>query len=280
MAVLVLVLAAVLGAATVGFSLLEGLAPVDALYFSVVTVATVGFGDIHPKTPEGKLLTVALIVTGVGTFLAVIATGTDRVLARRQEAQRKARLHMVEGLFFSEIGTELLRRICRSDPELEELEPRRTSGPGAPLADLGEVRARLRRHRFQVDQGRVDLEELRVFLAQKSGLLLRFLENPNLMDHESFTELLRAVFHLKEELLARRSLDGLPPADRSHLAGDVHRVYPLLANQWLSYAEHLRAHYPYLFSLTVRTHPFAAHVSAVVREEAQPSSEPAAPAEP
>ena len=60
---------AVLAVGTVDFALTEELSPGDALYFSLVTVATVGYDDIHPATPVGKVLAIVLIVAGVGTFL-------------------------------------------------------------------------------------------------------------------------------------------------------------------------------------------------------------------
>ena len=75
-----------------GFMALEGLTFVDALYFTVVTVATVGYGDIHPVTDAGKLVAVVMIVTGVGTFLGVFANAAELLLARRQDALRRERL--------------------------------------------------------------------------------------------------------------------------------------------------------------------------------------------
>jgi hypothetical protein len=40
----------------IGMMVIEQLSPVDALYFVIVTLATVGYGDIHPLSPTGKLL--------------------------------------------------------------------------------------------------------------------------------------------------------------------------------------------------------------------------------
>ncbi|GEM_PF-6682769 len=39
-------------------------------------------------------------------------------------------------------------------------------------------------------------------------------------------------------------------------AGDIERAYALLIREWLSHLDHLKASYPYLFSLAVRTNPF------------------------
>ena len=53
---------------TLGFMTTEGIPLFDALYFMIVTIATVGYGDIHPATQLGKVLAVLMIVLGVGTF--------------------------------------------------------------------------------------------------------------------------------------------------------------------------------------------------------------------
>src|SRR5688572_31712273 len=47
---------------TVVYMFLEGWSWLDALYFSVVTLATVGFGDLHPTTDEAKLFTIVYII--------------------------------------------------------------------------------------------------------------------------------------------------------------------------------------------------------------------------
>jgi len=107
-----------------------------------------------------------------------------------------------------------------------------------------------------VDPERTDLEGLRNFLREKRGFLLNLLQNPNLLEHESFTELLWAVFHLTEELVYRKNIKKTNSADLDHLMGDIRRAYGLIINEWLQYMEHLKEDYPYLFSLAVRTNPF------------------------
>jgi hypothetical protein len=84
-----------------------------------------------------------------------------------------------------------------------------------------------------------------MFLIQKRQFLLALLENPNLLEHERFTDLLWATFHLTEELEVRESLSGLPEADIKHVAVDIQRVYCHLIVEWLFYVEHLKANYPF-----------------------------------
>jgi hypothetical protein len=55
---------------TIVYMVLEGWSAVDALYFSVVALATVGFGDLTPTTDAAKLFTVGYILTGVGIIAA------------------------------------------------------------------------------------------------------------------------------------------------------------------------------------------------------------------
>jgi hypothetical protein len=91
------------------------------------------------------------------------------------------------------------------------------------------------------------------------------LENPTLLEHESFTELLRSVFHLTEELANREALTQLPDTDYQHLAGDIKRAYILLVHQWFDYMKHLKDNYPYLFSLAMRANPFDRDASPIVK---------------
>jgi voltage-gated potassium channel len=56
------------------YALVEGLGFVDALYFSVVTLTTVGYGDFTPKTDAGKLFTVVYVLVGIGILLTFVTT--------------------------------------------------------------------------------------------------------------------------------------------------------------------------------------------------------------
>lgn len=66
--------------ATIFYWLVERWALVDAFYFSVVTIATVGYGDFAPKTVIGKLFTVGYIVAGIGLFVATAASIAQAVI--------------------------------------------------------------------------------------------------------------------------------------------------------------------------------------------------------
>ena len=72
---------------TVVFSLLEDWSIVDSLYFSVVTVTTVGFGDLTPDTDGAKLFTVLYILMGI----SIIGAFLDARLKHHSKARIKSR---------------------------------------------------------------------------------------------------------------------------------------------------------------------------------------------
>lgn len=259
------VLLAIILLGAVAFSYLEKQSFTDALYFVVVTIATVGYGDIHPTTTPGKLTAVLLIITGVGIFLAVVANATDILLSRHEKRFRMQKQHVLLGIFFSEAGTELLRRFIGFDDDIGPLRQTMAFDADWPEKQFASLSQMLDEHSYDVDANKESLVELRDFLESRGNLLLRLLESPYLLEHESFTDLLRAIFHLREELLNRKNLRDLPLSDYQHLSGDINRAYRLLARHWLEYLHHLKELFPYLFSLAVRMNPFDSNSSPVVR---------------
>ena len=67
------------------YSLVEHLRPVDALYFSVTTLTTVGYGDFSPQTSAGKLFTVVYVLVGVGLLLAFLGRLAGQVVVTHAE---------------------------------------------------------------------------------------------------------------------------------------------------------------------------------------------------
>lgn len=171
---------------------------------------------------------------------------------------------MVIGAFFSEAGTSILKMLSSFDAKSCQITNQLLLDETWEAKDFENACQHLNSATYQFHCSKEDLEVLRSALLQKRNFLLRLLENPNLLEHDTFTELLWAVFHLTEELAARGDLLLLPDSDIEHLMGDVNRVYAALTRQWLSYMEHLRSDYPFLFSFAMRTNPFNPDASVEV----------------
>ena len=260
-----MILLAVLLLGTLGFVYLENRTPLDAFYFIIVTLASVGYGDIHPTTPGAKVFVIFLIILGVGTFVGVLANGTEMILSRREKLSRMRKLNMVIGVFFSEVGNRLIRLFARADPRFEEIQKGLIITEKWTHQDFLAVSDHLKGLKYGVEIANMDPAGLKDFLLKQRDFLVRLLENPTLLEHESFTDLLRAVFHLAEELAYREDLNQQPGPDRTHIAGDINRAYHYLVHQWVDYMEHLKVNYPYLFSLAMRTNPFDRQASPVLK---------------
>ncbi len=180
----------------------------------------------------------------------------NELLERRAKRDLLHKLNMVIGAFFAEMGTELLGILATYDAAVDEVRDDLVAQPTWDDRRFADARAKIARHDFKIDARNGDLTSLRSYLSTKRAFLLRLLENQNLLEHESFTDTLWAVFHLADELAHRADPAALPGPDLAHLSGDIKRAYAALAGQWLAHLQHLKADYPYLFSLAVRTNPF------------------------
>ena len=182
-----------------------------------------------------------------------------RLLERKAKKTRLEKINMVIGVFFTEVGSELLERLtalyAKRDKALDDLLSDIKGWDDArytlALASLKNISTRIRCN----PQDLADLED---FLRDKKDVLVRLLENPNLLEHENFTELLWAITHVAEELEARKDLHNLTETDLVHLNVDVNRAFAILVREWVLYMGHLRKRYPYLFSFALRTNPFDA----------------------
>ncbi|MGA3083874.1 MAG: hypothetical protein ABSE95_03665 [Thermodesulfobacteriota bacterium] len=189
----------------------------------------------------------------------------NQLMTVREKQALLKKLNMVIGVFFGEVGALLLKRLYAFQPEDETIRKRllfKHEWSGQHFISESKT---FKEFNYHLDINIELLKELKVFLLDQRVFLLRLLENPSLLEHDSFTDLLWAVFHLTDELACRETLTGLPANDLAHLAVDMKRALALLISEWLVYLKHLKEDYPYLFSLEVRKNPFDPEASAIIR---------------
>ena len=187
-----------------------------------------------------------------------------RILTHREKQAKLQKLNMVIGAFFSEVGNRLLSNLLAHFDNRSEISQHLNIAQSWTKKDFRKAADFAYHLEVEVDCRNLDLESLKASLAQNRGFVLTLLGNPNLLEHDRFTDLLWAVTHLDEELEARPSVSNLPDKDLKHIAGDIKRLYDHLASEWLDFVEHLKSKYPFLFSLVLRTHPFQEHPSPMI----------------
>jgi hypothetical protein len=188
-----------------------------------------------------------------------------QLLTKREKRIKLKKLNMVIGVFFSNAGTELLRALSSFNFSIDSLSENLAIDSQWSEKQFIVAAKRIKKDEYKIDCKKGDLGKLKEFLSVKSDFLLRLLENPNLLEHDAFTELLWAVSHLAEELNYREDPSALSVKDCEHLAGDIKRAYILLIYEWLLYMKHLKFTYPYLFSLAVRINPFKENSVAEIK---------------
>lgn len=189
----------------------------------------------------------------------------DKLLSVREKRSLIEKLNMVIGAFFSEVGIELLIFFLTFDTESDRTSKNLIVSDKWTDKDFSNAGRKVKDYEFNIDSRNGNLSGIKSFLVSKRDFLLRLLENPNLLEHERFTDLLWSVSHLTEELVYRKDLENLPENDYKHLSNDIKRAYTFLISEWLEYMKHLKNNYPYLFSLAIRINPFDPNASPEIR---------------
>ncbi len=80
---LIVLLVFVFALGTLGYMKFEGWSAFDAFYMTVITLATIGYGEVHPLTTVGRLFTIVLIFAGLGIFTVMVGSVSQAVLDRQ-----------------------------------------------------------------------------------------------------------------------------------------------------------------------------------------------------
>ncbi|OQX21322.1 MAG: hypothetical protein BWK75_03365 [Candidatus Altiarchaeales archaeon A3] len=188
------------------------------------------------------------------------------LLDKREKHTKIKKMNSLIGAFFSEVGNDMLSKISCANVESNRIQSDLAVYDDWNTQNFIEVRKKIKSYDYKIDYKKIDFEHLNNFLSQKRDFLVRLLESPFVMEHENFTDMIHAVYHLTQELNYRNGFKNLPESDYEHLAKDIERAYVLLAHQWIDYMENLKKEYPYIFSLYMRTNPFNLNACPIVRK--------------
>lgn len=188
-------------------------------------------------------------------YVMIVTLMLEGILKERERETVRRKLNMVIGVFFSEVGNRLLKGLSTYVVACDELKCHLLINGSWKNTEFSAALDFLKKSDIIINSGSCDKSVIKKLLVEKRAFLVSLLENQNLLEHEEFTDLLWAVFHLVEELEARESFDDMPQSDIDHINGDIKRVFGHLSREWVLYMQHLKNDYPYLFSLAVRLNP-------------------------
>ena len=122
----------------IGYRVVEGWSLLDALYMTVITLATVGFREVQPLDAKGQAFTISLILAGVLALFVALGSVTElvvsgqlaRALRRRRLDARIGRLDQHTVICaYGRIGRAVAEELTRQDLPFLVIEPRRPCSP-------------------------------------------------------------------------------------------------------------------------------------------------------
>ncbi len=113
-----IILGSIVAAGTIGYMLIEGWSPIDAIYMTMITISTVGYGEVHPLTGAGRIFSICLIVGGVSGALFVLSSFVEYLVEGKLGAtigrrQMKGKIAKLKEHFilcgYGRVGEEIAR---------------------------------------------------------------------------------------------------------------------------------------------------------------------------
>ena len=199
---------------------------------------------------------------------AIVTFVINGYIEKREKHERLKKMNMAINAFFGQFGVAFLKIVIRNaidaktngKPDFSHLLINNNWTKNDYL--VGKTVCCKQDISFVIEENY--LQEMKQFLLTDRSFLLSLLGNSNLLEHDEFSEMLWAVFHLMDELALRENLGSLPQKDCDHLSLDIKRAYSAMIIQWLSYLEHMKSDFPYMFLMAVRTNPFDPDADPVI----------------
>ncbi|WP_461392691.1 hypothetical protein [Desulfosporosinus fructosivorans] len=181
----------------------------------------------------------------------------DKYLNKREKQEKFKKMQVVISAFYTEVGSSLIQNLSQFNTNLEILKKEFGSEQNLINPNNQKTLQFASEFNYAMDSRAGDLLDLKNFLITKKPYILSMFKNPNLLEHDHFTDMLWSVYHVLDELENRDTFTDLPTNDFNHLSIDLKRSYQLVIREWVEYMIHLKNEYPYLFSLAIRKNPFS-----------------------
>ena len=208
------------------------------------------FNDVH-HTMIFLVADIAFIPLEVFFTTIVI----DKMLERREKEHLLEKLNMLIGLFYTELGTKLLSDIVKGDAHGVMANHRTITADTWCDKSFAKLHEDILQYDYEINIDKINLKDVRNRLDDNKDLLINLISNGNLLEHETFTEMLMTIMHLKEEL-DTRYYEDIEEYEIKHIEKDLMAVYKYLTIEWAEYMKYLSKNYPSLYCKALINNPF------------------------
>ncbi len=226
------------------------------LIFSSFFFYFLNYLTFHDTTFIEKYILVQLGFLPISVLLVSIVLNS--LMVRKERRERMEKLNIVIGSFFAEIGKDLLRYLSKYDERIENL-MHHIESLRKNVEDFPSLKRAVEGRKYKIVIERMNLYEFRKYLLDNKEFVVNLLDNPVIIEHETFTDLLWNLLYVTERLKRTIDFENMCPEDRKSLKMDMERLYRLLAYEWVSYVHYLRGNYPHIFLYEINSNPFVPH---------------------
>lgn len=183
----------------------------------------------------------------------------NRLLNIMEMRKKLKKINVIISTFFIESGTEMLLEFskfnknhlsCCDILKINDITNKKDS----------EIKKLINDCRFEMYADPEKLQSLAKLMADNKTFMINMLENSNLLEHDSFTDMIWAVFHVGDELRSRDRFSSLSEDDITHISSDILRAYTAMISEWVNYLKYLHKEYPFLYALAIKKNPFCINV--------------------
>jgi hypothetical protein len=205
--------------------------------------------------PENTFFYLFQDLAFVPVQVAIVTFIINRLLNVIEQQKKNKKINVIISTFFTEAGMQIMTAMSefnRNHTELSNI----IKTNDLNKDNESQMRALVKSFKYDMYADPAKLVKLAELLAERKSFMLSLLENSNLLEHDSFTDMIWAVFHVADELQNRGDLTMLPEADIKHISNDLLRAYPALIQQWVGYIVYLRDEYPFLYEAAKKRSPY------------------------
>lgn len=186
--------------------------------------------------------------------VAMVTFVFNRFLEKQEKEKQYKKIKVIISTFFVEGGLEIMESLSKCNVNSDEIKKQ--------IDDIKLIKKREKKIRqackaldYKMEASIERIVDLKKVLLSKKHFLVRMLENDNLLEHDSFTDTLWAVFHVADELQLT-DVTMMTEEQINHLCMDLNRAYQGLVDEWITYIVHLEREYPYLYKTAIKRSPF------------------------
>ena len=180
----------------------------------------------------------------------------QKFLDVRNKRERMRKIHVVINVFFSEAGTDCMLAMSEFVDNFKDIKQSVLIKQEWNTIDFENSIREVKYFNYSFKSIPEKLHDLNQLLISKRQFMLSLFSNQNLLEHDEFTDMLWAVFHIADELHHRDKYNDTTDENFEHILLDVKRAYPLILVEWLHYMQNIKTNYPYLYGFSIKNNPF------------------------